>query len=223
VQAPPESVEPTASRVHPRGRRFGGTPGADLLYIFWIDYDMTPGGRFSMRSKRQVPSMATLLREFAARHHLDFTELIRLEAVAIRSTSAANVLVNEAYSSLDESRLADPAVGLLLNMLHRNFELVEAAVVCFVSGCGAAAEVSARASVEASINISYMLSGSAPSRIYAYFEHYFENVDREIERWKVGIGHLPPTEQSFHQQAISKRSKVNGRRGTTSSDRKSVV
>jgi hypothetical protein len=59
--------------------------------------------------------------------------------------------LNEGYTQLDTKAYADPTIALLLNMLHRNFEHVEAAVVACVTGSGAAAEVIARAPFEGDI------------------------------------------------------------------------
>jgi hypothetical protein len=56
-------------------------------------------------------------------------------------------LITAGYAELDDTALSDPAIGILLNMFHRNFELVEAVVVTFVTGCGTAAEVASRAAV----------------------------------------------------------------------------
>jgi hypothetical protein len=76
----------------------------------------------------------------------------------------AGILVNQGYIQLDNDALAGPAVGLLLNLLHRNVEHAGAAIVTFVSGCGSSAEVVARATVESSVNILYILAGHSRQR-----------------------------------------------------------
>jgi hypothetical protein len=105
-----------------------------------------------LEAEPTLPPLRVLLREFAERHELRLTGLVHREKIAIQSVSVANILVNQGYSQLDDVTLADPAIGLLLNLLHRNFEHADASIVAFVSGCGSSAEVIARASVESSVD-----------------------------------------------------------------------
>jgi hypothetical protein len=130
-----------------------------------------------------IPDTTALIDEFTDRHNMRSGEHVRREALPIRASSLANTLITSAYSRLGDAVLADPAVGLLLNLLHRNFEVVEGAIVAFSAQCGQAAEVAARASVEASVNITYIASGDAPKRIQAYFDHYFSTVDKQVKTW----------------------------------------
>ena len=103
----------------------------------------------------------------------------------------------------------DPAVALLLNMLDRNFEHAEASIVAFVSGCTASAEVVARAAVESSVNIIYILSGDRPSRLLAYFHHYLDGVDRQVKNWQRQAAGLHPDDASIHQAGIDQRLVAN--------------
>src|SRR6266566_4211594 len=112
-----------------------------------------------MEAEPILPPLQVLLKKFSERHQLRLTELVRREKVAIQSVSVADILVNQGYSKLNELALVDPAVGLLLNLLHRNCEHADASIVAFVSGCGSSAEIIARAAVESSVNIIYILAG----------------------------------------------------------------
>jgi hypothetical protein len=162
-----------------------------------------------VQSEYAPPSSEALLREFTVRHALKPSVLFSREVVAIYSTSIAHAVVNEAYARADDGVLNDPAVGLLLNMLHRNFEHVEAAVVAFVTGCGASAEVVARAATESSINILYILAGERAPRLHAYFEHYLDEVDRQVEKWRGQIVDLPPQAAAIQVQGAEKREAAN--------------
>ncbi len=106
-----------------------------------------------------------MVRDFAERHGLTVTDTLFRESIAIESGVIANASINRGYSALDRAALSDPAIGILLNLLHRNLENVEAAIVAFVTGSGAAAEVIARASTELSINILYILAGDRTPRL----------------------------------------------------------
>src|SRR5665213_1084809 len=84
-----------------------------------------------------LPSSQMLLRQFAKSHDIKFSEIVSREEVAIRSTSIANILITQAYSDPQNSHvLLDPCSGLLLNMLHRNYELAAGAIIAFVTGSG---------------------------------------------------------------------------------------
>jgi hypothetical protein len=150
------------------------------------------------------------VRQFVRRHYLRMTDLTRQEESAIRASSTAHALITEAFAKLSDDRYADQAIGLLLYMHHRNFELLEAAIVCFVTGSRAAAEVSARASVETSVNISYVVTGDASLRIHAYFEHYFDDVDRQVGRWESNLSEVTdPEAASFHRASAAYRRRAN--------------
>src|SRR5260370_20069131 len=105
----------------------------------------------------KIPPSDDLVKEFTDRHHIQVGEYVAREVLPIRASSLANILVTSSYASLGEEVLADPAVGLLLNMLHRNFSLADGAIVAFATGCGGPAE-----------------------RMRAYFDHYFAAVDKQV-------------------------------------------
>ena len=158
-----------------------------------------------MKANSKPPPPEVLVRQFAERHLLKFTDLLKREELAIRTTSIANILVNAAYAAQDDKNLADPAVGLLLNMLHRDFEHIEASIVAFVTGCGASAEVIARAATESSVNILYIVAGDRVQRLQAYFDHYLMGVDSQVEKWQAQIRHLSPQEAAIHKLGAERR------------------
>lgn len=164
-----------------------------------------------MGAEAILPSVPELIREFAERHHLMLTDLVRGEKVGIASSSAALLLINQGYAQLDDRALSDPSVGLLLNLLHRNFEHVEAAITAFVTGCGSSAEVVARASVKSSINILYILAGERVSRLRAYFDYYLEEVDSQAVKWKAQVADLKENEAAMHNKAINRRLAANAK------------
>jgi hypothetical protein len=134
--------------------------------------------------------------------------LIR-EVLPIGATSLANILVTAGYGSLGDDMLADPAVGLLLNMLHRNFSLADGAILAFAAECGQMAEVAARASVESSVNIAYIVLGNPADRIRAYFDHYFTTVDKQVNSWNAGISAISGAEAETHRKAAVRRKESN--------------
>jgi hypothetical protein len=153
----------------------------------------------------EIPGTQDLLTDFSRRRHLELTDVVEREYVAIRATVAANLCVNAGYAGLDEAGLADPAVGMLLNMLHRNFEIVEGAIVGFVTECGQAAQVAARAGVELSISIAYIAAGTPKDRLRAYFEHYFQANERQLKTWSTETADLAEQARHMHDRGIEKR------------------
>jgi hypothetical protein len=157
----------------------------------------------------QIPGNGRSLADFLERHRLKADELVDRELIAIRSISIAIQSVETGYSRLSDSDFADPAIGLLLNLLHRNCELVESSVVAFVTGSGAGSEVISRASLEASANIAYIVSGKPIGRMLAYFDHYFRGVDRQVKGWRREIARLTGADAKIHELAATRRQQAN--------------
>jgi hypothetical protein len=156
-----------------------------------------------------APRTDDLIKHFAERHHIRIGEHLAREVLPIRTSSLANIVVTAGYGSLGEDCLSDPAVGVLLNMLHRNFSLVDGAVLAFATECGQMAEVAARASVESSVNIAYIVLGEPADRMRAYFDHYFATVDKQVSAWNAGIATLSGAEAEVHKKAAERRKESN--------------
>ena len=62
-------------------------------------------------------------------------EHLAREVLPIRAVSLANIMITAGYASLGDDILAGPAVGLLLNMIHRNFSLADGAILSFATEC----------------------------------------------------------------------------------------
>lgn len=157
----------------------------------------------------EITNTEDLINEFAERHHMRTGEHLTREALPIRAVSLANILITDGYASLGDEMLADTAVGLLLNMLHRNFSLADGAILAFATECGQTAEVTARASVESSVNIACIVLSEPADRIRAYFDHYFATVEKQVKTWNAEIDALSPTEAVLHRKAVARRKKTN--------------
>jgi hypothetical protein len=112
----------------------------------------------------EIPDTEDIIKEFAERHHMQTGEHLAREVLPIRAISLANILITAGYASLGDDMLTDPAAGLLLNMIHRNFSLGDGAILAFATECGQMAEVAAGASVESSVNITYIVLGERTHR-----------------------------------------------------------
>ncbi len=157
----------------------------------------------------KIPEPGDLVKDFAERHHMRAGDHLAREILPIRAVSLANILITAGYGSLGEGMFADPALGVLLNLLHRNFGLADAAILAFATECGQMAEVAARASVESSVNIAYIVLGDPADRMRAFFDHYFATVDRQVATWERGIGALSGAEADAHRAAVARRKELN--------------
>jgi hypothetical protein len=157
----------------------------------------------------EIPDIEDLISEFAERHQMRTGEHLAREVLPIRAISLANILITRGYASLGDEMLTDPAVALLLNMVHRNFSLADGAILAFATECGEMAEVAARASVESSVNIAYIVLAEPSDRLRAYFDHYFATVERQVNTWNAVIGALSATEADVHRKAAARRKESN--------------
>lgn len=153
-----------------------------------------------------VDELATQVEAFLNRHNLVGSPEIEAESKAIHWTSSANLLVNQGYARLtDHDFTKSPAVGFILQMLHRAFEHTNAAIVAFTTGSLASSEGISRMALESSVSILYILAGKPESRLLAYFAHYKEAEDKRLRNWEDDIQKLTESEKQEHLQAITLR------------------
>ncbi len=161
-----------------------------------------------MREK-QLPTPTEAVDEFVNRHLILKTDLVHRDRSAIYWTTVANVLLHSGYHCLPpETLTSEPTIGLLLNMLDRSFEHVEGAIVAYDTGSMAASEVVARAAVESSINVMYILAGDKVGRLAAYFRSYFDNVNAQVRKWLDATLHMSGIEAQAHREAAHRRQKA---------------
>ena len=151
-----------------------------------------------------------LLRDFAERQALRLTERLRHEERAIYWSSKARLLYIAGIAALDEQVLArEMSVGLLLNMLERVFENVEASLVTFLAGLGTSSEVLSRAVMEGAINLLYILDAHKELRLLAFFYSYLTNVDKQVRNWLQAVAREQAPGQAHHLAAANRRSNAN--------------
>ncbi len=152
-----------------------------------------------------ILSSKEIIDGFVQAHSIHFTEHVGIEKDAIYWAHTANVVVHRFYSKIDDHRLEDPSIGLLLHLLDRTFEHVDGSILAYVTGCAASSEVVARAGMESSLNVRYILSGDRLARIYAYFISFIESSDRKINLWSRETSGLSGIEAKAHSDSILTR------------------
>jgi hypothetical protein len=156
--------------------------------------------------EKQLPSPKEAIEEFIERHFILDTELIQRDRLAIYWTTVTNLLIHKSYSSLsDETFLAEPTIGLLLNMLDRTFEHVEGAIVAYDTGSMASSEVVARVATESAVNVMYILDRDRVSRMTAYFNSYFDYVESQVKKWLNTTSRMSDMEAKVHREAAQRR------------------
>lgn len=151
---------------------------------------------------------------FLDRHELRDTDLLRRDILPIYWTAFAKILIQQGYTNLSEEIVTtDPTVGLLFSMLDRVFEHVEGAIVAFNTGSPASAEAISRTAVESAVTILYILAvdelDQRMSRLEAYFEDYFDTVDKQVKNWREVITRMSGKEAEAHSRGAQRRENAN--------------
>ncbi len=69
-------------------------------------------------------------------------------------------------------------------MLDRVYEQLEGGFIAFFTGAWASIEIICRATIEAAVNVSYILQSDTPKRISQYFSHYFGEATKAIDKYE---------------------------------------
>lgn len=149
----------------------------------------------------------TLCDEFIHRHDIVATQLIRRELNAIYWTARTKLEIdNDLRNHLGELDHLDPLWGLLLSMLDRTFEYVEGSIVAYVTGSMSSSEIISRTAIESAINLLFVLVDDRKgNRLTQYLSHYFENEQKEIDKWEKATSNLTGKARKIHQLATAEK------------------
>lgn len=78
----------------------------------------------------------------------------------------------------------EPTWAITLSMLDRVYELIAGGFISLFSGAWASVEIVCRASLEATINVVYVLESDTGNRLSQYMTHYFEGSSKSIDRYE---------------------------------------
>ena len=103
-----------------------------------------------------TPDDATVA--FAQLHSFNGVDLLLEERDAIRCVVDCHNAINEGFANLPSAVLEqDMAVGLIWQLYERCTEQIHRALVAITTSCAAASEIVARATLEATVTIRYIL------------------------------------------------------------------
>jgi hypothetical protein len=144
---------------------------------------------------------------FARDHAFDIHALEVEERDAILSVIDCHDAVNEGYAHLPQAVLEqDAGVGLLWQLYERCAEQVQGSLVAMATACPASSEVLARASLEATVTIRYILGDRNP-RLASYLLDHVVRAEHQERQWRKVAGQLQGEEKSIHLAACDYRMK----------------
>ena len=149
----------------------------------------------------------TLCDEFIRRHDILTTQMVRHELNAIYWTTRTKLEIdNDLNNHIEELDHLDPLWGLLRSMLDRTFDYVEGSIVAYVTGSTASSEIISRTAIESAINLLFILvDDRRGNRLTQYLAYYFENEQREIDKWVKATSNLTGEAQKAHQLATTEK------------------
>jgi hypothetical protein len=106
-------------------------------------------------------------------------------------------------SASEEKLVAEPTIGIIEHLLDRAYEHVAASVVCFATKNGATAEIAARAAMEASTNVRYILAGDRNSRGLAWLRAFLVQDLKQINNWERALSNHSANEAEVHREGLS--------------------
>ena len=154
-----------------------------------------------------------LYADFLARRSLQRTPSTDKELEVVCQIYSASRSIDSAVSKRTDSlNSSDPLWALLHTMLVRVQAHVEAAIVSYCTGSVQSSEVLSRVAIEAAINVIFIIADARQgSRLSQYFAHYFQNEERELDKWEKAASKLSSDARRINiSAAASTRSGLPG-------------
>lgn len=146
---------------------------------------------------------------FAELHTFSAVDLLLEERDAIRCVVDCHNDINEGYANLPSAVLErDMAVGLIWQLYERCTEQIHGALVAITTSCAAASEVVARASLEATVTLRYIL-GDRNRRLASFLQNHLDQTERQEKQWRKAAEQLRGHEKSIHLAACDYRRQGN--------------
>jgi hypothetical protein len=105
----------------------------------------------------------------------------------------------------EEKLVAEPTIGVLDHLLDRAYKHVAASVVCFATKNSATAAIAARAAMQVSTNVRYILAGDRNSRFLAWLRDFLVHDLKQINSWERALSNYSDDEAEDHRERIHRR------------------
>ncbi len=159
----------------------------------------------------QIPSddPEALIQAFAEEHRIPKPAPSDDDTPALESVLLSRRAIERNYCTLPDHVTAnDPSSGVIRVMLTRGYTYLESAFTALVTGFAPSAEILSRSTLEASLNVRFILHSpraERPSRIAQYVNSFIAQEKKELSRWEQAVAALGENEQPAHLGAIAKK------------------
>jgi hypothetical protein len=146
--------------------------------------------------------------QFAERHSIPSTLISDCDALAIHWLEHSRHVIDLSCGARTETLVCEPTWGLLHAMIDRVYEYTVACFVLYAVGLPSSAEVVARTTVEAAINVMYILNGDRLERLWQYFSDYMATEKRQNQLWLDAISKHKDDDRQVHHRAVEGKEKA---------------
>jgi len=155
-----------------------------------------------------------IITEFLGAHSVDLRETF------IEELDGVYWLIN-IKSSIDENLRTrvdelleekEPTWAITRSMLDRVYEQLEGGFISLFTGAWASVEVICRSSLEAAINVLYVLESDTGNRLSQYMSYYFEEALKSIDRYEGLAVTIPYDNKARLDSAVAARNSLAWRK-----------
>ena len=135
---------------------------------------------------------------FAEQHSFNPAALQAEELDAIQCAVDCHSAINDGYMSLPASMLEeDLTVGFIWQLYERCTERVFGALAAMAKSCVASSEIVARAAIEATVSIRYILR-DRHARLASFFQDHLDQAQRQERGWRQEANRLGEPDRTAH-------------------------
>ena len=127
------------------------------------------------------------------------------ELDAIQCAVDCHSAINDGYVNLPQPVLEqDLAVGLMWQLYERCTERVYGAIVAMATSCAASSEIVARATIEATVTIRYILR-DRNGRLASFLQNHLDQAEWQEKQWRKAAEQLLGSDRVLHLAACDYR------------------
>jgi hypothetical protein len=155
-----------------------------------------------------MSTKSAFCKEFAENHGISPKLITGYEVEAVYWLEHSKTVIALSVSSHVERLVNEPTWGLLQAMLDRAYEYAAASLILYIVGQPSSGEVVARTTVEAAINVLYILNGNRIERLWQYLSSYIATERRQNKLWLDTISEYSDEDKQAHLSAMAQKEKA---------------
>jgi hypothetical protein len=153
-------------------------------------------------------SKTDICERFAKNHGISLSQITNHEVEAVYWLEFSRLVTAYSVSQNTERLTRDPTFGFLQTMLDKVYEYAVASLTLYIVGHPLSGEVVARTTVEAAINVLYVLNGNRVERLWQYFSSYIATERRQNKLWLEAISGYSEDSRKIHLSGMARKEKV---------------